>query len=245
VPAPNAKDIIASALNPLGLAVAAVGGATYALSGLWWLLPTTAVAMGAVAAAQYRANRASTNQLEPQYAERERILLGLMARIDRALADAGPTIRSALPDVPQQLAQMRGKVAVLLRQQSRIDEFLLDGSQQSGDEELTRLQAALSAARTDHAREKFQSAITSKQSELAAREELQASSERITAELAELQATLANSLSRIMSFEHGAGLQTDGQSIGAQLGDVLLTIEALEQALSDVHDPDGRRRRRA
>jgi chaperonin cofactor prefoldin len=74
---------------------------------------------------------------------------------------------------------------------------------------------------------------------------LRSSSERIAAELAELQSALESSLSRIISLEHshGAGVEQGGAGITSQLGEVLITIQALEQALSEIHDPNGRRSR--
>ncbi|HET7541808.1 MAG TPA: hypothetical protein VFK05_18160 [Polyangiaceae bacterium] len=96
----------------------------------------------------------------------------------------------------------------------------------------------------DDARDKFLSAITNKHMELEALADLHATSERIAAELAELQAVLENSLSRILALEqaHRSGSQAEGSAVATQLGEVLVTIQALEQALSELRDPTDRRR---
>ena len=241
------KELVSAIANPLSLAVAAVGGATFGLSGIWWLLPATAAAMGAVAASQFRFNRTAQTQLKEPYAERERELLALMDRIDQALADAHPSIRSSLPGIEQQLKAMRAKVGPLLKRQSRIDEFLLGFKPGGNAAELRRLEQSLASALTEDAREKFRSALNSKQGQIEAQNDLHATSERIAAELAELQAALENSLSRIVSLEHthGSSLQADSAGITAQLGDVLITIQALEQALTELHDPARQRQRRS
>jgi chromosome segregation ATPase len=242
----TSKGQLARALsNPLVLALGAVGGATYAISGIWWLLPATLLASGLVAVSQSRSEEAPASALSPPYAARERGLHQLMDRITAALAESAPAIRSSLPHVPGQLEAMRGKLHDLLLRQSRIEAYLAEVQPELAAADLRRLEAALEAARTEDAREKFRSAVDSKKSELEAREDLRAASERVAAELAASEAALASSLSRILSLEHAHGgeLGGDGSAIGSQLEEVLMSIGALEEALSEIHDPLGRRSR--
>jgi chromosome segregation ATPase len=231
--------------NPLVLALGAVGGATYGLSGSWWLLPATLLAAGLVAVTQYRAEAAEPSVLGPIYAARERELYQLMDRITAALAEGSAAIRSSLPDVPGQLQSMRAKVRDLLLRQSRIEAYLDESRPEVAAAELRRLESALAGARSEAAREQFKSALGSKRTELEAREDLRAASERIAAELAATEAALASCLSRILSLEHGhAGdLAQGGDVIGSELEQVLVTIDALEEALAEIHDPLGRRSR--
>jgi TolA-binding protein len=242
-----ANPLLRALGNPLVLALGAVGGATYGLSGIWWVLPATLLASGLVAVAQLRpaSGEPAPNPLPPAYAERERALLGLMDRIEQALAESAPAIRQSLPGVPEQIRQMRTKVRELLQRQARIEAHLQSTDPASAAAELEQLRRSHATARSEEARATFARALENKQSEIEAREDLHAVSERIAAELAATRAALESSSSRILSLEHGHGreLGSAGASIGTQLDDVLNTIGALEEALAEVHDPHGRRRR--
>lgn len=235
------KKLVSAVVNPLSLAVTAVGGATFGLSGLWWILPLTAAAAGAVAAVQYR-SQVEEGDFAPHYRDRERALLGLVDRIAGVLDESTATIKSCLASMPRQLQQMRTTVHDLLRRQSRIDAFLAELPAQRAARELEELEGALAAARTEAARAKFSNAVANKRSELSAREDLRATSERITAELAEIESVLENTLSRIVSLEHahGPGLEEGGAGITHTLDEVLLAVQALEQTLSEIQDPGGR-----
>jgi len=236
------KGLVAALVNPLSLAVTAVGGTTFGLSGLWWILPLTAAAAGAVAAVQYRSQVEEESDLAPLYRERERALLGLVDRIAKVLDESTSTIKSCLTGMPQQLQQMRTTVRDLLRRQSRIDAFLAELPAQRAARELEQLEGALAAARTEDARAKFSNAVANKRSEMSSREDLRATSERIAAELAEIESVLENTLSRIVSLEHahGPGLEEGGAGITHTLDEVLLTVRTLEQTLSEIQDPGGR-----
>ena len=106
--------------------------------------------------------------------------------------------------------------------------------------------AALGAPdRPEDAREKFASAIQNKRAEMESRENLRAQSERIAAELAEIESALGSTLSRIVAMEdlQEEAARESGQGISSKLGDVLATVDALEEALSEVLDPARRRAR--
>jgi chromosome segregation ATPase len=243
---PAKANLLRALGNPLVLALGAVGGATYGLSGIWWVLPATLLASGLVAVTQRREDEPpAPSPLPAAYAARERALLELMARIDQALSESAPAIRASLPGVPEQIQQMRAKLHELLRRQSRIDAHLASADPHAAALELERLQQAQAGARSEAARSTFTRALDNKRSEIEAREDLLAVSERIVAELVATRAALESSLSRILSLEHGHGreLSGDGAGIGTQLDEVLTTISALEEALSELHDPYGRRAR--
>lgn len=74
----DAKRLIASVRSPLTLAVSAAGGATFLLSGLWWVLPLTACAAAIVSATQYR-SELEGEELRGPYASWERALLSQVA----------------------------------------------------------------------------------------------------------------------------------------------------------------------
>ena len=236
----DARRLIQAIASPLTLAVGAAGGATFVLSGLWWVLPLTAGAAAVISATQYRAR--DDQGLAGAYAAREAALLAQVKRIEATLAASKGSIRSVLADVPKQLEEMRGKVRRLLERQARIDAFVAETHPNT---ELTQLERARAAARTEDARERFASAIQNKRAEIDSRDGLRAQSERIAAELAEIESALGSTLSRIVAMEdlQEEAARESGQGISSKLGDVLATVDALEEALSEVFDPSRRRAR--
>lgn len=231
------KRLLSAVANPLTLVVGAVGAATFVVSGLWWVVPMTLGVAGVVSATQYRGD-APVRQLPPPYARREAALFGAIARIERALASSGQTIQRSLASVPAQLQEMRGSISRLIDRQVRIDTFRKEAPSDAASAELRRLRAAAQSARSEDARQKFASAAENKEAELAALSELDASAERITAELAEIEAALASTLSKIVALEdqHGEAARLATEGIAGGLGEVLTTVNALEQALTETFD---------
>jgi chromosome segregation ATPase len=240
----DAKRLIASVRSPLTLAVSAAGGATFLLSGLWWVLPLTACAAAIVSATQYRGELAG-EELRGAYASWERALLSQVARIEETLAVSRGPIRTCLEEVPKQLQDMRGKVRSLLARQARIDAFVAEVQPQDAQAALARLERLRSAAKTEDARVKYAAALQNKRAEMEAREDLRAQSERIAAELAEMESALASTLTKIVSMEdlQGEAVRESGEGISLRLGDVLATVDALEEALAQIADPRQRRAR--
>lgn len=239
---PKAKRLFSAVLSPLTLAVGAAGTATFVLSGLWWVLPLTGVVAAVVSATQF-GGKAEPVPLPKAYKEREQALFALVVRVERQLESASDAIRGALEDVPRQLDQMRGKITHLLERQARIDAFVDEEPPRAAQREVERLEASLASARTPEAREKFAAALQNKKAELDARDGLRASSERIAAELAEIESALEGTLAKVVSMEtlQGDAVREGGAGISSSLSDVLTTVGALEQALSETFDPQRRR----
>jgi chromosome segregation ATPase len=239
---PKAKKLLSAVLSPLTLVVGAAGTATFVLSGLWWVLPLTAGVAGLVSATQFRTSN-DAFVLPQSYRDTERALGEQIDRIEAALEAASESIRGCLSDLPRQLAEMRGKVGQLLERQARIDAFVAEEPPAAAQRELSRLEASLASARTPEAREKFASALKNKQAEADSRDGLRASSERIAAELAEIESALGSALSKLFSLQtlHGEEVRAGGAGITSALGEVLTTVGTLEQALSETFDPQRRR----
>ncbi len=165
--------------------------------------------------------------------------MALFARLKLFLSESDPVVRRSLPGVAEQLRSLRGRARSLLRRQARIDDFLAGSRGELATAELARLSTLQEGARTADARQKFAEALGNKQSELKTQEDLRADSERIAAELAALQSALESSLSRVISLEHAQSSAVEGeQELALELGELLLTLEALEQALLEVRDPN-------
>jgi len=239
------KKLLSAVASPLTLAVSAAGAATFVISGLWWVVPLTLGVAGVVSATQYR-GEAPARQLPPAYARREASLFSAIDRIAKALASSGPTIRGSLATVPAQLDDMRASISRLLDRQVRIDTFRKEASPETVAVDLQQFQKAEAAALSADARQKFASAAKNKQAQMVALSELAASAERITAELAEMDAALASTLSKIVALEdqHGEAARLSSEGIAGSLDEVLTTVTALEQALTETFDPDGQRPRR-
>jgi hypothetical protein len=239
----NKQRLFSAFLHPFSLAVGAIGGATYALSGEWWVMPLTAVVMGAIVFGQLRAapKPVRIEVLPPGYAEREAALSALMDRIVSSVESSSSTVRACLSAIPTQISEVRVKAHALLARQARIDTFLADPNVRLSDSDLARLERSLGSARTEAARQKFSSALENKRRDLEAREDLRASSERIVAELAEIESALENTLSRIMSLGDAEASPEESAGISSDLSEVLLTVQSLEQALTELQDPNTRR----
>lgn len=240
----RAKKVTKAVINPLTLAVSAAGTATFALSGLWWILPLTAGVAALVSATHYRSSSADAPTLPEPYRRREQALLALVTRNLDALERSGEAIRASLSEVPFQLEAVKGKVNELLTRQSRIDHFLAEKQASRLRHELERLEEALANARTPEAREKFSQAVENQRAEIDSRDGLKASRERIAAELAEIETALSSTLTKIVALEslHDEEMRESGAGITEALGEVLDTVDALEEALSEAFDPQGRRR---
>lgn len=234
---PRVKRIVSAVLNPVSLAVGAAGSATFVLSGAWWVLPLTAAAWGAISATQAKGDvsNPAKSGLPPGYATRLHALHSLMKRIEDTLASSNDTVRACLADVPITLGEMRTKVEELLVRQSRIDAYLAEVHPQVAAAELQRLEISQQRAQTDEARAKWAAAVANKRAELDAKRELSNASDRIAAELAEIESALETTLSKIVGLEHGhAGITAEAQAgITNGLSDVLIKVSALEQALEE------------
>lgn len=239
----NQKRFLSALLHPFSLAVGGIGGATYALSGEWWIAALTAVVMGAIIFGQLQAvpKPLRIEILPPGYAERETALSALMDRIVTSVESSSATVRACLSAIPTQIDEVRTKVHSLLARQARIDTFLADPNVRLSQSDLARLERSLAAARTEAAKKKFSSALENKRRDLEAREDLRASSERIAAELAEIESALENTLSRIVSLGDAETSPEESAGISSDLGEVLLTVQSLEQALTELQDPSTRR----
>ena len=233
---PRLKRIANAVLSPLSLAVGAAGSATFVLSGMWWVLPLTGAAWSALAATQYRGGEGAPSLPAP-YATRLLVLRTLMKRIEETLASSNETVRTCLSDVPVSLAEMKPKVEDLLKRQASIDAYLGEVHPQVASAELARLEGSLGAAHSEEARSKWSSAVDNKRAEISAREQLRDRSERIAAELAEIESALETTLSKIVSLEHGHGsISAEVQAgITSGLSDVLIKVSALEQALEETN----------
>jgi chromosome segregation ATPase len=164
--------------------------------------------------------------------------MALLDRSHAALGSSSPVVRSSLSGVAEQLQQLRGKARRLLCQQARVDSFLAESRPEIAVAELAQLTSAHNQARTEDARRTFARALNNKQDELKSRAELRAGSERLSAELAELQSALESTISRILSLDCANRSAEQGEAdITVQLGELRITIEALEQALLEIHDP--------
>lgn len=219
----------------MSLAVGAAGGATFALSGLWWVLPLTGVAWGVLSATQIKEQAAGAVALPEPYARRLHVLRTLIQRIASAVATGSETLRHCLGDIPITLGEMSTKIEDLLRRQSRIDSYLGEVHPQVAHAELARLESSLAAAQNHETRAKWAAAIENKRAEIAAREQLRDTSERIAAELAEMESALETTMSKIVALEHAQGdVSAELQAgIAGGLSDVLLKVTALEQALAE------------
>jgi len=241
----DARRLISAVASPLTAAIAAAGGATWFVSGLWWILPVTAGAMAVVSATQYKSPE--PEGLQGEYAARERAIVAQVARIEGVLAEGSGAVKSSLSEVPRQLQDLRDKVRRLLDRQARIDAFVGEVPAQKARAELQQLQNAHDAARTDDARTKFANALQNRRAELESRAGLHEQSERIAAELAEIESALGSTLSKIVALQdlQGEARRAGGEGISNSLGDVLDTVDALEEALAEAFDParsQGRRK---
>jgi chromosome segregation ATPase len=232
---PRLKKLLGAVFSPLSLAVGAAGCITFALSELWWVVPLTGVAWGALSATQYRGERATATSLRAPYGTRLHALRALMKRIETTLAAANDTVRACLADVPVTLADMSTKVEDLLARQSHIDAYLAEVHPQVANAELARLEHSLGTAQSDEARAKWAAAVENKRAEITARKQLGDASERIAAELAEMESALETTLSKIVALEHGKGsISSEVQAgITGDLSDLVLRVSALEQALEE------------
>lgn len=234
----NRRRIAQALLHPFSLAIAAIGGATYALSGELWVVALAAVLMGGISIGQLRVKPPAVRveELPPLYAERHARLSQLVARVASAIQDSSATVRECLSSVPDQVAEVGSKAHGLLAQQARIDAFLADPGVHLEPIDLRQLEHSLTGARTEAAREKFAAALANKRRDLEARERLRASSERIAAELAEIESALQNALSTVVSLD-GAEAPAGSAAVSNALRDVLITVESLQQALTAMQDP--------
>ncbi len=222
-------------MNPISLAVGAVGGATFAMSGAWWVLPLTGVAWGVLSATQLKGQGAPPpkSNLPTPYALRFMSLQAMAKRIEDTLASSDATIRSCLADVPPSLAEMLTKVEALLARQARIEAYLGEVHPQVAAAELARLEASHASAASEDAKRSWATAIENKRAELDARGALHGASDRIAAELAAIEAALGTTLSKIVSLEQG-GVSAEAQAgITGDVSDVLIKVSALEQALDE------------
>ncbi len=243
---PKAKRLFKAVLSPLTLAVGGAGVATFVVSGLGWVLPLTLGVAGVVSATQFGGKDDEPPLPEP-YLGRQRALGQRALRIEVKFAEASGGVRETLAGMPRQLEQLRAKVARLLERQARIDAFVNEESPRAMQREVERLAESLAAARTQEAREKFAAALAHRKAELESRDGLRATSERISAELAELESALAGTLTKLVSLEtlQGEEVREGSAGITGALEDVLQTAGALEHALGETFDPAGRRARQA
>lgn len=234
---PRAKRLLDAVINPLSLAVGAAGGATFALSGLWWVLPLTGVAWGVLSASQLKgeASPRARGPLPGAYATRLLVLRTLIKRIETAVGSGTETLRACLADIPVALIEMGAKVEELLHRQARLDGYLAEVHPQVAHSELARLETSLAASQSHETRTKWAAAVENKRAEIAAREQLRDTSEHIAAELAEIESALESTLSKIIALEHAEGHATAEiqAGIAGSLSDVLVKVTALEQALAE------------
>jgi len=238
---PRIKRVVDAVLSPVSIAVGAAGGATFALSGAWWVLPLTGVAWGVLSATQLKAP-GSEAALPGPYATRLHVLRTLIGRIEKAVSTGSATLQTCLGDIPVTLVESSAKVEDLLRRQAKIDAYLAEVHPQVAAAELSRLEASLAGAESPATRAKWASAVENKRAEIAARAQLKDTSERLAAELAEIESALETTLSKIISLEHAEGEATAELQAGIAggLSDVLVKVSALEQALAET-SPRGAR----
>lgn len=234
---PRIKRVMNAVLSPVSLAVGAAGGATFALSGMWWVLPLTGVAWGVLSATQIKGSGSGGADLPAPYATRLHVLRTLIGRIEKAVSTGSATLQACLGDIPVTLVESSAKVEDLLRRQARIDAYLAEVHPQVAAAELGRLEASLNAAESPATRAKWASAVENKRAEIAARAHLKDTSERLAAELAEIESALETTLSKIVSLEHAEGEATAELQAGIAggLSDVLVKVSALEQALAETN----------
>jgi hypothetical protein len=223
---------VRAGLDPLSASVLGVGGATWFLSGSWWLPPMTLVAAATVSWAQRTGSPGLF--LRSLTDERARACLHLIRQIREHVEGGSPALREALGEVVAPLAPLRHRIGRLCARQAQLEAWLAARPQASVVEQLARLQRELGLARAEVLRQKLSSALEGKQRELVSLESLRAVAQGLSAELVQIRSSLESCCCSLLAFEQSREEGLPHDQIARRINEIVLTLESLEEAFAAV-----------
>lgn len=222
-------------LDPLGLLVFGAGVATTALTGELWLVPMGVAGWALLSLGRDRtpnpdavapASPVGEAMTGPRALTQAR-LQKLAGKIEKAVAEAAPSVRVYVEELPTLAQALVTECRSLLAKLSTLDLFLAETANDDPRAELENARRREQTARDESVRQRWAQARSAAEARVAELGQIETNCARLEAELAEAEARLKHVHSRIVSLD-----SRDEESLTGLAGELRGALGELTQQIS-------------